>query len=305
MTPQPRNPPAWAEALLRRLLKARNRETISGDLLEEYREVILPLRGAGRAWMWYVRQVVSFVTPRALTHAVVGWKEGSDMALTVSRVSSLWLLGAGLSLAVLVGGLVRSNFGPPAGLEFLIPAGATLGIVGLTSMRSRDDVRALWRTALIWGGLLAAVLLVRLFVEVFAPVDPLDRFLARARSDYSEFDYPRRWIPAAAVAALLMGAAFLTTWRTGRVAKGTLAAMAASLFGTGIYICLVAIGNLLPIGTGDPTGATPADAQFFGNVPAMLAPVLLLFSTVLGSIGAMFGRALASRDKDERLAVQA
>jgi hypothetical protein len=34
------NPPRWAEALLRRQLAARDSDTIAGDLLEHYREVI-------------------------------------------------------------------------------------------------------------------------------------------------------------------------------------------------------------------------------------------------------------------------
>lgn len=64
----------------------------------------------------------------------------------------------------------------------------------------------------------------------------MERFLAQARDDYSEFNYPRRWIPAAAVALIL----------------------------------------------------------FFGNVPTMLVPILAGFSTVLGAVGALFGRALSS-----------
>ena len=53
------NPPRWMEALLRFSLKPRDRETIAGDLLEEYREEILPGRGRRRAQLWYLRQVVS------------------------------------------------------------------------------------------------------------------------------------------------------------------------------------------------------------------------------------------------------
>jgi len=53
-------PPRWAEHLLRAFLEPRNRETIAGDLLEEYREVVLPERGRFRARLWYVRQVLSF-----------------------------------------------------------------------------------------------------------------------------------------------------------------------------------------------------------------------------------------------------
>src|SRR5688500_10263372 len=35
-------PPRWAEAILRLLLKPEDRESVSGDLLEEYRETIVP-----------------------------------------------------------------------------------------------------------------------------------------------------------------------------------------------------------------------------------------------------------------------
>lgn len=53
-------PPQWAETLLRLLLTPKDRESISGDLLEEYRDTIVPTRGRAADW-WYVRQVGSFL----------------------------------------------------------------------------------------------------------------------------------------------------------------------------------------------------------------------------------------------------
>ena len=53
-------PPRWAETLLRLLLTPKDRETVSGDLLEEYRDTIVPARGPA-ADVWYVRQVGSFL----------------------------------------------------------------------------------------------------------------------------------------------------------------------------------------------------------------------------------------------------
>jgi hypothetical protein len=53
-------PPWWAEAILRLLLKPEDRESVSGDLLEEYRETIVPARGSA-ADRWYMRQVASFL----------------------------------------------------------------------------------------------------------------------------------------------------------------------------------------------------------------------------------------------------
>jgi hypothetical protein len=58
-------PPAWAEALLRAVLKPNDVDSVSGDLLEEYRESIHPIRGHRRADLWYVTQVFSFVAPGA------------------------------------------------------------------------------------------------------------------------------------------------------------------------------------------------------------------------------------------------
>ena len=42
-------PPAWAEAILRAVLTRANVETVSGDLLEEYREAVYPSRGPAAA----------------------------------------------------------------------------------------------------------------------------------------------------------------------------------------------------------------------------------------------------------------
>jgi hypothetical protein len=54
-------PPAWAEALLRDVLQPVDGDSVTGDLLEEYRESIHPGRGPWRADVWYVGQVLGFV----------------------------------------------------------------------------------------------------------------------------------------------------------------------------------------------------------------------------------------------------
>src|SRR4029077_9245914 len=51
------NPPAVPHALLLLLLPANGRETVSGDLLEEYAEARVPALGRLRADLWYWRQV--------------------------------------------------------------------------------------------------------------------------------------------------------------------------------------------------------------------------------------------------------
>jgi hypothetical protein len=51
------NPPLLPQALLQLLLPVHVRETMSGDLLEEYREARVPALGQWRADFWYWRQV--------------------------------------------------------------------------------------------------------------------------------------------------------------------------------------------------------------------------------------------------------
>ena len=60
-------PPRWAESLLRLLLSPKDSESVSGDLLEEYRESIVPALGAS-ANRWYARQVGWYVL-----HATWPW----------------------------------------------------------------------------------------------------------------------------------------------------------------------------------------------------------------------------------------
>lgn len=63
MTPS-KAPFRWATALLRCCVPVRDADMIVGDLLEEFREEILPARGSTRAQCWYLRQVASFLPCR-------------------------------------------------------------------------------------------------------------------------------------------------------------------------------------------------------------------------------------------------
>jgi hypothetical protein len=58
-------PPRWAETLLSAILKSGDFESVSGDLLEEYRESIHPVRGQRRANLWYVTEVLGFASRSA------------------------------------------------------------------------------------------------------------------------------------------------------------------------------------------------------------------------------------------------
>lgn len=60
---EPSRPPSSAEFLLYLCLGSSDRETIPGDLLEEYRETILPKFGPRRAHLWYWVQVLRSAMP--------------------------------------------------------------------------------------------------------------------------------------------------------------------------------------------------------------------------------------------------
>jgi hypothetical protein len=53
-------PPLWAEALLKLVVARKDRDSVSGDLLEAYRDSVAPARGRQAADTWYVREVAGF-----------------------------------------------------------------------------------------------------------------------------------------------------------------------------------------------------------------------------------------------------
>jgi len=79
-------PPEWAETLLPLLVKPSDRDNVSRDLLEEYRDSVLPSRGPLRANLWYVTQVLGFMSRRAgLWAALFG-------AAFLARTAMDWLV---------------------------------------------------------------------------------------------------------------------------------------------------------------------------------------------------------------------
>ena len=125
-------PPRWAESLLRLLLRPEDRDSVSGDLVEEYRQSIVPARGTGWAHAWYVRQV--------------GW----------------YALRASWPFGVLVGAtlVVRYVF------DTLDPVRYTPGVVHprsrimsqmLVGILALSALRGAWRTTHLRAGVLIAV----------------------------------------------------------------------------------------------------------------------------------------------------
>lgn len=90
----------WGDFLLRFLVRRRDRDTISGDLLEEYREDVLPSKGPVAARLWYARQVLSFVSPAAWGLAI-GLAAGTLLLLDTA-IEPLADDDAGAMIAVLM-----------------------------------------------------------------------------------------------------------------------------------------------------------------------------------------------------------
>jgi hypothetical protein len=82
-------PPRWLETALLSLLSARDRETIAGDLQEEFSECKVDQLGKFRACLWYARQTSSFVPRRIMAMS------GKQMVLMgcslITGASGLWL----------------------------------------------------------------------------------------------------------------------------------------------------------------------------------------------------------------------
>ena len=210
MTPGPieeLRPPRWMEAMVRWFLAPRDRETITGDLLEEYREEAVPARGHARATVWYLVQGASL-----MTHSKIARE-------------SAWVIVGGLMLSTLLFALNRTHFGPPVPLSAAVFVAVVLGITAATAMRSSTDLRFLGRISLRWAGVLSAVLVARMLVDVFKP-------LTEGFAILNQNATGRGFLLGVAMAVIFVAAGFHGTWQTGRVRMGILVATATSASGS-------------------------------------------------------------------------
>lgn len=66
-------PPAYAQTLVAMLVPRKTRDSVLGDLLEEYRETQVPQHGKTAADRWFVRQALGFLwAAAAIPGALVG-----------------------------------------------------------------------------------------------------------------------------------------------------------------------------------------------------------------------------------------
>lgn len=133
------SPPVWIEWLLAHILPPRDRETISGDLLEEYREEQLPRLGRGRANLWYLNQSISFLSVRSLG--------GPPMKMALTWMS-VFIAVAGGWLAFMEYMLKHSGYGQRMGI------GAGIAVQGIaTLLLLLVDGRSLFRKVILAGAL--------------------------------------------------------------------------------------------------------------------------------------------------------
>ena len=78
-------PPSFLDRFLLFLLPPHDRDAVSGDLYEEFIEVKVSELGRFRAYLWYMRQVLSFVPRRALASSCKGLRCGSSVPVRLWR----------------------------------------------------------------------------------------------------------------------------------------------------------------------------------------------------------------------------
>jgi len=137
-------PPRWAEVLLEWLLSERDRETVVGDLREEYGQTVYPRLGRVRADVWYLRQVWS-LAPRFLAG-------GGPMRKAVSPIS--WFtLACACRLGVMEMLLRHPGYGVRVGVAALI---ALISAATIAVRRMRWGLRGdrwLWPGAVVLMGI--------------------------------------------------------------------------------------------------------------------------------------------------------
>jgi hypothetical protein len=133
-------PPVWADTWLRLLLPARDRDTVSGDLMEEYREHIRPARSKLAADAWYVGQVSRFA-----------WRVGAWAlalaALYVGRAAFDWFVPT-------------TNFAPRAEATTVTMISTLLVIGGSSTLRTQSVMSGIVNTA--------SALVLAAVIDVFA-----------------------------------------------------------------------------------------------------------------------------------------
>ena len=139
-------PPAWADAWLRLLLPVRDRETVSGDLMEEYRDSVRPGTTQFAADTWYIRQVIRLGWQACAWGVVLA-------ALYCARIIYDWFVPT-------------AHFGPRSELTTLTMISTLLVIGASSTLRTRSIKSGIAHTAsaLVVSAVLSTTALALIYV---------------------------------------------------------------------------------------------------------------------------------------------
>jgi hypothetical protein len=218
--------------VLQSLLEPRDKDTIAGDLWEEYCERLSEGIPTRRVIIWYLRQVLSFVTWPGLRRAFLpGCLTWTALAAVIE-----FLLFFGIPVCTGISA-EWAVFGFVAG---------TLGLAAATALRNARERKTVLQLTALWSlPLLAAILLV-MRTAPFNPVPGVAMFLF--------------CVPASALHASV---------RTARTTLGIATALTVSCF---IAVLAIAAGDPLhhPHPSADSLSFVPTIAAILGAVGGLL-----------------------------------
>lgn len=142
-------PPVWAEAMLRLFLRPDVFLSTSGDLLEQYRDSILPSRGLVRADGWYLTQVLGFAFRTILPWAALfAGASVARFALDMLHPTADFQLRSQVTTYTSIGLLLAGGFWTAwrSGSFFAGAAAgfATVAAAGIFSMAGTAVLLAFW-----------------------------------------------------------------------------------------------------------------------------------------------------------------
>jgi len=158
--------PPWAEVLLRALVSPRNRDMIVGDLIEEYRETVIPSMGALRARIWFCRQVLSFLR----------WDGLARLRSAMLPDCFFWAAVAAIAEYILLFVLPQKT---GASLQAVIVwlAAALLATAAASGIRTAADAWLVCRTSVLWSLVFGFVIFLTVRAAQFTPVPLIVAFL--------------------------------------------------------------------------------------------------------------------------------
>jgi hypothetical protein len=142
-------PPRWAETLLRLVLDSRDQATVSGDLLEEFRESIRRTRGPSAADAWYIRQVMGFVVrsnvvPALLFSGAFVARTAMDWLQPPADFHARSLVSTLVAISILLGSAFFASWRSSTILAGSLSGIATTGLAALLSMIGAVGLLAIW-----------------------------------------------------------------------------------------------------------------------------------------------------------------